>query len=257
MLTAIKIVLAAGFLGYITLGLLLYLNQHSFLYYPTPELPSHDLDEINLNVDEATVKLYIVNPNQHSAIIYFGGNGESVIHNAPEFSHYFPNKTVYLVNYRGYAGSSGTPSEAALYNDAQVIFDYVAQHHQSIAVIGRSLGSGVATYLATQREIKKLALITPFDSIKEVAQKAYPLYPISLLLKDKYDSIGRAHNIKADNLILIAADDQVIPRQHAEKLAAAFNKNQVTVKVFENAGHNDISQHSHYYQTLQQFLIED
>jgi hypothetical protein len=79
-----------------------------------------------------------------------------------------------------------------LFSDALAIYDRIKKDHQQIIAIGRSLGTGVAVYLAAQREIEKLVLVTPFDSLRSVAQEIYPIYPISLILKESYRSIEYA-----------------------------------------------------------------
>ncbi len=176
--------------------------------------------------------------------------------NIADFRSFFPRHDVYLANYRGYGGSSGSPSEAGLYKDALAIFDEIRSRYTSISVIGRSLGSGVATYLATQRNIDRLILVTPFDSIENVARKALPILPVSLLLKDKFDSAGRVADIHAPVLIVIAENDEVISRQHSDVLAGAFPDSQVTVEVIPDTGHNTIGMSPRYASVLSMFLAE-
>ena len=120
--------------------------------------------------------------------------------------------------------------------------------------MGRSLGSGAATYLASKRPVEKMLLISPFDSIKSVAQNKFPIYPMFLLLKDKYDSIGRVKEIQAKTIILMAENDEVIPKKHSLRLISEFPPEQITVKTISNTGHNDISNKMEYYDHLSSFL---
>ena len=99
-----------------------------------------------------------------------------------------------------------------------------------------------------------MILITPYDSIKNIAQKRFPIYPIFLLLKDKYDSIGRVKNIKAKTMILIAENDEVIPKKHSLKLFNEFPSEQIEMKTISNSGHNDISYKIEYHKYLKSFL---
>ena len=92
------------------------------------------------------------------------------------------------MDYRGYGFSTGVSTEATLYRDALKLYDSVKSKHTRISLGGRSLGTAVATYVAAYREVSKLALITPFDSIVNVAQGKYPVYPVHLLLHDTFDS---------------------------------------------------------------------
>ena len=120
--------------------------------------------------------------------------------------------------------------------------------------MGRSLGSGAATYLASKRPVEKMLLISPFDSIKSVAQNKFPIYPMFLLLKDKYDSIGRVKDISAKTIVLIAENDEVIPKKHSLRLISEFPPEQLTIKTISDAGHNDISNKMEYYNHLKDFL---
>ena len=120
--------------------------------------------------------------------------------------------------------------------------------------MGRRLGSSAGTYLASKRPVDKMLLISPFDSIKSVAQNKFPIYPMFLLLKDKYDSIGRVKDISAKTIVLIAENDEVIPKKHSLRLISEFPPEQITVKTISDAGHNDISNKMEYYNHLKDFL---
>ena len=165
--------------------------------------------------------------------------------------------SVYLVNYRGYAGSSGSPSESALFSDAVHIYDRIVERHSSVDVVGRSLGSGVATYIASIRPVEKLVLITPYDSIRAVGQSQYPIFPVGLLLKDHFDSASRVSKVGADTLVVLAESDRVIPLESSERLIEKFPKDQVRVETIENTDHNDVTDTEGYYELLGEFLIDE
>ncbi len=246
---SVAVLIYAGFCAFI------YASQRNAIYYPTPEVHVPDVADIRLDSDGETLKIWrLAHADGPNAIIYFGGNAEDVAGNIPEFRNIFPRHDVYLVNYRGYGGSTGSPSEAGLYKDALAVFDEIRSRHAEISVIGRSLGSGIATYLATARDIDRLILVTPFDSIENVAKKALPILPVSLLLKDKFDSVGRVADIDAPVLIVIAENDEVISRQHSDALARAFPDSQVTVEVIPDTGHNTIDMSPRYASVLSMFL---
>ena len=238
---------------YILAGILLFVFQRDFLYFPTAKT-THPFPIRQFSMSEETIDVIVLNNGKDNAIIYFGGNGESVVGNAPDFTKIFPQHTVYLVNYRGYSGSTGSPTEQSLYSDAQHIYDGIVNQHKKISVIGRSLGTGIATFLAAKREIYKMILVTPYDSIEHIAQDHYPIYPMSLLLKDKYNSSQRIKDIKADTLIILAENDAVIPAKYSIRLINAFPASQVTVEVIKGAGHNNLSQREQYYFLLKQFI---
>lgn len=238
---------------YVGFGLVLYLNQQAMLYYPTPEI-LHDFKEEIFASGGESLKVIIVNADQENAALYFGGNAESVAMSASEFAREIPHQALYLVNYRGYGGSTGTPSEAGLYADALAIFDEVRTRHGKVAVIGRSLGTGIATLVAAERPVKKLILVSPYDSILNIVRQRFPVYPASLMLRDHYDSMGRAPRIQADTIILMAENDQVIERTRTENLIAALKPRLLGVHELGGTSHNSISNHREYYPLLRDFL---
>ena len=241
---------------YLGFGLYLYLAQRSFMYFPTVERASSAARVEYVQNQDEQIKLWIVGPDSDRAVIYFGGNAEDVYANAAEFRRALPERTVYLVNYRGYGGSSGSPTEAALFADALSIFDTLSERHTEIAVIGRSLGSGVATYLASRREVDRLILATPHDSVLAVAQSMYPVYPVSLLLKDRYESVSYAPGIQAPTLLVIAEHDRIIPHRHSTRLAEAFDPGLVEQVVIQKVGHNGLSGHQQYWDEFKRFLSD-
>ena len=249
LITFIKLLLIA----YITFGILLFINQRDLLYAPTDKI-DHLFNEVIFHNDKESINVIVVNDKKEKAILYFGGNGDTVALSAFAFDRFFPDHTVYLVNYRGYGGSSGEPSEKAIYSDALTVFDKIRTKHSDIIVLGRSLGSGVATYVATKREFEKLVLITPYDSAQSMAQERFPMYPMSILLKDKYDSVDRVKNIEVKTLVLIAEKDRVITMKHSQKLIDAFLTSKVDVKIIKDVGHNTILRDDRYYHILQAFL---
>lgn len=249
----IKSLFTIAILVYCLAGLYLYIKQRSFLYFPSPII-DNDLEETVFDIGHQKIKVSILNNgNSDEAIIYFGGNAEHVDYNADSFTRLFPEYTVYLVKYRGYSGSTGEPSEEAIYSDASYIYKSLAKSHSHISVIGRSLGSAVATYTAAKHTVKKLALITPFDSIQSVAQSRYPIYPMSLLLKDKHDSYSRVKSISADTLIIAAEQDRVIKSIHTEKLRSGFSSG-LRFEIIKGVGHNDLASNPRYDEVLESFF---
>ena len=240
-------------IGYAAITAFMFFNQRALLYFPTPEF-NHSYERFSLSNDGHSIEVIVLNSGNSRALLYFGGNGESVVMNADLFSSRYPNTTVYLFNYRGYGGSSGSPEEKAIYSDAIALYDKVVQQHGNIVILGRSLGSGVATYVAANRLVQGLILVTPYDSIVNLAKQLYPLLPVSMLLMDRYDSISRAGDIHSDILFLIAESDEIIPRVNTERLINSFEDDKVTVHVIPASGHNTLSNHSTYHQSIQSFL---
>ena len=239
---------------YVLFGIYLYLNQKAFLYFPTAKaVQPFPVKVFAINGEK--INVIVANPGKEQALIYFGGNAESVGYSSERIAHDFPHYTAYLVNYRGYGGSSGEPSEKALFADALALYDQIKNRHKQISVAGRSLGSGVAAYLSAQRKVDKLALITPFDSIESVAKERFAFYPVSMMLKDKYDSRHYMEKTTAKKiLILLAGNDKVVPRDHSMRLIEVLPKKKTKVVTIDQKGHTSISDNERYYEVLRNFF---
>ena len=226
--------------GYCLLCLLLYLLQRQLIYFPVAaQLPA--TEPLILQQANATVLVSRKARESSQALLYFGGNAEDVSVSLSEFAAAFPNHAIYLMHYRGYGGSSGSPSEQALIADALALFDQLQSKHSDITVLGRSLGSGVAVQLAAQRKVAQLVLITPFDSLSALAQQQFPLFPVRWLLKDTYTSVDYAPAITSPTLILVAEQDEIIGRAHSEALYQAFSPGVATLKNYSGSHNSEIA----------------
>lgn len=223
------------------------------MYFPTPRIGGIEAQAFELQNDGLILKGWVTNPGKQRAMVYFGGNGESVEYNAELFENSLPEVTVYLLPYRSYGGNPGNVTEENLYRDALKLYDQIISRHQSVTAMGRSLGSGVATYLASKRKIDKLILVTPYDSIVNVAQSHYPVFPVGLLIEDRFESWRRAPDIDSDVLILVAGRDEIIPRTNTDNLVQHF-KQKPRVIVFENTGHNTVSDSDDYDRAVAGFI---
>lgn len=240
-------------LGYAALCGLLWLKQRSLIYFPTPQRAQHGTAPTLLVRDatgllpDATLRLAVHNvAGSPKAVIYFGGNAEDVADSLPGLAQAFPGHSVYALHYRGYSGSSGRPSETALHADALALYDQVRRAHPQITLVGRSLGSGLATRLATLRPVERLVLVTPYDSLLRVAQRAYPYLPVRWLLRDTYEAWRDAPQVTAPTQLILAGHDEVIPPAHGEQLARHFRPGISRVSTLAEAGHNDISAFAAY-----------
>jgi pimeloyl-ACP methyl ester carboxylesterase len=231
----------------------LYLNQRHLIYMPQSSRQLRQAPDFVLSRNAAVLRGWVLNPGQTKALLYFGGNAERIEDLREDFSRWFPGRTIYLLPYRSYGGSSGEPDESALIDDALALYDEVARQHSGIAVIGRSLGSGVAMQLAARRPLERLVLVTPFDSLQRVAQEAYPFAPVSLLLKDRYESWRVAGHVHCPVLVLRAGDDRVIAPARTAALVASFAPPPEEL-VIPGAGHNSIQEDPAYQRALTAFL---
>lgn len=233
----------------------LFLRQRDMLYHPTEGVLPTGEQTVEIQSGGETLRGWAANPGRDHAIIYFGGNAERLEHSISDYRDLFIHHTIYFVNYRGYGESTGTPTEEGLYADAEAVYEHVISHHENVTVIGRSLGTGVATHLAASRPVHALILVTPFDSMVNVAKAMYPIFPIGLLMKDRYDSAGRAEGITAPTLIIIAENDEVIPRESTDRLIQAFDPSTIHWAVIPGTTHNDIENYTEFYMRMRDFQI--
>lgn len=239
-------------LGYAGLCALLYFCQRSLIYFPTGGAEPEGVPRMRLYPHGDPV-LVLTRPHAgRKALVYFGGNAEDVALNLPEFSRLFPDTALYLMRYRGDGGSAGLPSEAALVLDGLALFDRVKAEHARVVVMGRSLGSGVAVQVAASRPVDRLVLVTPFDSLLEIAERRFPYLPVRWLLRDPYLSSAVADIVRAPTLLIAAGEDEVIPRWSTELLRTRFAGGVAEYAVVDGAGHNTIGLFPEYRRLLQQ-----
>ncbi|CAK6692368.1 alpha/beta hydrolase [Synechococcus sp. CBW1107] len=223
-------------LGYGGVSLLVFLTQRSLIYFPQPAAdPSGRLE---LQVEGKRV---LVAHRPHPgprALIYFGGNAEDVSLTRAELAALLPDTALYLLHYRGYGGSEGRPSEAALRADARALYAHVAERHSAVTVVGRSLGTGPAVHLAATRTVQRLVLLVPFDSLLAVARGAMPWLPLDLLLLDRWDVAAEAPLVRAPTTIVAAAVDRVVPTRHAVALHRAFQPGVAELILVPDLEHN-------------------
>lgn len=247
--------IALPVLGYLALCGWMYARQHELMYYP--QLTRADVEQTDFGIARNGVMLngWLLNIGKPNAIIYFGGNAERIEAMRDQFAQWFPDSSVYLVPYRGYGASEGTPSEPVLLDDALAVYDQVRarQPGAPITLIGRSLGSGVASYVASQRPVAKLVLVTPFDSMANVAQAHYWWLPVRWLAQDRYESFRHLAEYSGPVLVIRAGRDHVIPAANTDRLIAALAKPPKVVNL-PDADHNSIAASPAYGEALTAFV---
>lgn len=207
-----------------------------------------------LDVGGTVLRGWVVNPGRARALVYFGGNGERLDLSREAVAHHFPDHTTYLMAYRGYGASDGEPSQRSLSSDAVALVDHVNERHRGadVDVLGRSLGSGVAVHVATQRTVDHVVLVTPFDSLRATASDLFPGLPIARLIEDHWDSAAVAADVEAPVLVLRAARDEIVRPQRTDELIRALSD--PVVVSFADADHNTISDDPNYWTSISTFL---
>jgi dipeptidyl aminopeptidase/acylaminoacyl peptidase len=227
----------AGFASFLWLGLTAAVaaNQRKLVFNPTvkrevdsPRSNGHRTRPVVLRASDGTRLCgWLMTPHvpgHHPAVMYFGGRSEEVSWVARDAGRLFPNMTVLAMNYRGYGDSHGDPAEIHMVEDGCTLFDWLAAHGHvdatRIAVVGRSLGSGVAIQVAKERPVHSVVLVTPYDSVLAIAKRRFRAMPIEYMLRHRFESIKYAPSLKAPTYVLRAEQDDVIPHSHTDQLVA-------------------------------------
>ena len=197
-------------------------------------------------------------PTLAPALVYFGGRSEEVSWISARLAALRGVHSLFL-NYRGYGGSQGRPSERAVLADALTLYDWISSRPgvdpHRVGLIGRSLGSGIAAYVASERPAAAVVLITPYDSVVEIARCRFPYCATQILLKHRFDALGFARRARAPALVLLAEVDTVIPKHHALHLIEAWAGKKEVVLI-QNTNHCDVQEHVHSWQAIAEFLTQ-
>ena len=250
-MTALKWLLIVVLTGYACGLVVLFFAQRSFLFpIPTaerttpqaagfPEAQEHVLTTAD---GEKVIVWHVPARPGHPVILYFHGNGDFLAGFFGRFRDVVADGTgIVALSYRGYAGSSGQPSEYGLLQDASAAYAFTTARYSadSIVVWGFSLGTGVAVALAADRPVGRVILEAPYTSISDVAASAFWFAPVRLLIRDQFRSDERIARVKAPLLVMHGALDPTIPVAFGERLFALANEPKRFVRL-ARGGHNDL-----------------
>ncbi|GAA4344477.1 alpha/beta hydrolase [Variovorax defluvii] len=255
---------SAAAIGGIAAYWALLATRQGHILFKAGKLPvvhlSEDFSTYSHTVPGGLVRGYVYHPRGEEALqdlfIYFAGRGEDVRATAKAL-HWLPEGFGFAaINYRGVADSEGHPSELASVQDAGQLARHLrrAFPQTRLHVVGRSLGTGVAIQLVARQEFASLQLITPYDTLLEVAKRRFPLVPMSLLLRHRFDSLSHCKEVAAKTQVLLAERDDVVPHERSHKLIDAW-PTPVSVQTIAGSDHHDIMRTEETWLRLVDFAL--
>ena len=223
-------------LGYLVITFVLFFFQRNLLYYPA--INNYSGEKLNVSVEKVKIKTedniellswyHKKNSGDYKTILFLHGNAGTLENRIYKINH-FKNMNVnfLIIAWRGFSGNKGKPTEKGLYEDAKSALRWLANKgvkEESIIIYGESLGTGVATEIAQNKNFAGVILESPFTSMVDAGKIHYPFFPIKLLLKDKYESDKKIKNIKSPILIMHGKVDKLVPFWMGEKMYELANE---------------------------------
>ena len=222
-------------LAYFIIILFVYFYQRNLLYHPSEN--NYLNDKITFNYEEIFIetdkkiklKSWFIKKDldKFKTILIFHGNAGNLFNRVYKVNEL--NKldvNILLISWRGFSGNKGKPTEKNLYRDADEAVKWLNNQgviSKNIILYGESLGTGVATELGTSNAFGGIILESPFTSIANAAKIYYPYLPVSIILKDRYDSIGKIKNINTPIFIMHGKMDNIVPQQMGLELFEKAN----------------------------------
>ena len=237
---------------YVLIGMLLYFFQEKILFRPQKLALEHQYNfsipykEINLRVTDSRnlgiVQFTVPDSLCKGVVLYFHGNRRNIERYAPYATQFTRNNyEIWMMDYPGYGKSNGERSEQGFYDDAMEFYKMARARFSkdSIIIYGKSMGTGIAAQLASQKDCKRLILETPYYDFPSVIQHYFPIYPMDMLLHYKLPTHEYLERVAAPITILHGTDDGVITHSNAERLIPYLRKTDEFISI-KKGSHNDL-----------------
>jgi len=257
-------ILVIGLIVFLIFSLFTFLWQRKLIYFPDTRRPpaelaaSAGLKEVTLNTEDKLELLawYKAPTENHPTIVYFHGNAGNIAYRLPLAKEFLARGYgLLLVEYRGYGGNPGSPSEKGFYLDAESAFHFLKQEKippAEIVLYGESLGSGVAIEMATRYKVCAVVLQSPYTSLYALAHWHYPW--VFIKPWDRFESIKKIDQLQSALLIVHGQKDSIVPYDQAQSLYKNAPEPKKMLS-YERLGHLDLW-HSAYYKDLFVFLYQ-
>ena len=253
-MTFLKWIAIVLVIGYLAGLVVLYIKQRDMLFpippvgRTTPDaagLPEAEEHVLTTSDGKKVISWHVSAKRGRPVILYFPGNGDFLAGRVSRFKGMTADGTgLVALSYRGYAGSSGAPSEEGLLRDAKAAYAFTTARYaaERIVVWGFSLGTGVAVALASEQRVGKLILEAPYTSTVDVAASLFPIVPVRLLMRDPFHSDRRIARVSVPLLIMHGTDDPAIPIRFGERLFSLAREPRQFVR-FPGGGHDNLDQY--------------
>jgi len=253
-MTFLKWIAIVLVIGYLAGLVVLYIKQRDMLFpippvgRTTPDaagLPEAEEHVLTTSDGEKVIIWHVPAKPGRPVILHFPGNGDFLAGRVSRFKGMTADGTgLVALSYRGYAGSSGAPSEEGLLRDAKAAYAFTTARYaaERIVVWSFSLGTGVAVELASEQRVGKLILEAPYTSTVDVAASLFPIVPVRLLMRDPFHSDRRIARVSVPLLIMHGTDDPAIPITFGERLFSLAREPRQFVR-FPGGGHDNLDQY--------------
>lgn len=190
-------------------------------------------------------------------VLGFGGNAWNGQDVAEYLHELYPDADVVAFHYRGYKPSKGSPSAEGLIADAPLVYDAAVELVKPVRTIavGFSIGCGIASQLATARKLDGLILVTPFDSLKAVAQSMFPWIPLGPFFSHEIDAAAAIRKVDLPVAIIAAQRDEIVPTDRTDALRKVAS-NLIFDRTIPRSGHNDIYTRSDFQDAMREALAK-
>ena len=220
---------------YLTITFILYYSQRSLLYHPSENNYSGDklivpIDKVKILTDDniELIAWHHKKKGNYKTILFLHGNAGSLENRIHKINHFnYMDVNFLIVAWRGFSGNKGKPTENGLYIDAKSAVKWLKNkgvNEEDIIIYGESLGTGVGTEIAQNKNFAGIILESPFTSMVDAGADKYPIFPIRFLLKDKYESDKKIKNIKSPILIMHGEVDKIVPFWMGKKMYDLANE---------------------------------
>ena len=213
-----------------------YIFQRNLLYHPTEN--NYSGDQISVDVEKIKIRTqdnielvswyHKKNLNNYKTILFLHGNAGSLENRIHKINHFKDmNVNFLIIAWRGFSGNEGKPTEKGLYEDARSAVRWLKSNgvkENNIIIYGESLGTGVATEIAQNKNFAGVILESPFTSMIDAGKDKYPYLPVRLLLKDKYESDKKIKNVKSPVLVMHGKVDNIVPFHMGKKMYELANE---------------------------------